>query len=249
MFNWLAGLPMVFQILFSITVLVLVSIVLFFAIKRGFRVKAKGTTFSFGGFSKRDKSVSPHKDCVHNKDIIILLNESSKVIHQKLYLQHVQQMKDQMNFAEQKMDLIRSMVQKAYIQGLDEKGVQDMTASLSFSAYRSVLIEIQNCILKHFRYFFRENHFNDYSEIGFQSYIDNKVSFICAETTELMDRFYFYKKDIPREELYALNLKVIDKARPILIEIFTMARLIASEVQDKMDGCDTNLQNLLDSYI
>jgi hypothetical protein len=245
MFKWLMGLPNWFQIMFSIFLIVAVIVLIIVAIKKGISIKAKGKIFNIGGI----KDEAPHKNCPFSKDVVTLLNSTQKIIQEKQFIIYVQQIRDQMNFAEQKLDQIRNLLHRSYLKKLEKKEITDLVSSNSFCSYRSVLLEVQNTMLTHMRHYFKENHFNDLSELGFSNYIENKIEFLKNESTNLLNQFYFYKKDISREELYVLNKEIEGKISELFKEIFIMARILSIENDLKLQEYDNKLQRLIDTYI
>ncbi len=250
MFAWLQNLPIWFQILFSIMVFIVFDFVLFFILKKGIKLNLKEKSMIIGGKTgSENEPVNPHKQCPYNKDIVILLNETNKILQNKFYITYVKQMRDQMGYAEVKTDQIRFLAQKVYLHKLEEKGIEDLIESVSYSSYRSILIQIQDIILKYLRDFFRQNHYANLSEQAFKNYVRTKIDFLKGETTDLFNTLYFYKEDISREELYELNKVAVSQAIPIMNDVFEMARLISIEVSLENKEHDKKLDVLIKDYI
>ncbi len=254
MFTWLMGLPIWFQISFSICIFICIVFTFILGIKKGVSIKTKYNNFLIGDSSKEKEESSiiienPHKNCTYNKDVIILLNESSKLIQEKHFLKYTQQIRDQMNFAEQKVEQIRAILQKVYLEALKRKNIEDLASSVSFNAYRAVLIEIQNEMLSCVRQCIRENHLDSFSEISYGGYVKDKSAFMKAEFSDLLNRYYFYKQDISREELYNLFQPIEEETTKIFVEILQMARIISIINNVKLNEIDEKLKMLIDDFM
>jgi len=75
----LMALPIWFQIVMILALLLLI----FLIIKQGFTIAKGRFNFSIGG-DKKEK-VSPHKNCPHNKDVIILFHKTDELLYQKWF--------------------------------------------------------------------------------------------------------------------------------------------------------------------
>ena len=249
MFKWLSSLPVWFQIVFSIVFGFSILYFVFLAIKKGIKIKTKDNALSIGNGESVEEYKSPHASCPHSKDIIILLNESFRLMQEKFYIQYTQKLKDQMNFAEQQIDQIRSLFQRAYLRELEKRGVKSLVDSCSYLAYRTTLFEIQNYVIIHIRQSLRENHFNEMSNTAFDNYIDNKFEFIKSSVTDLLNKLYFYKEDITREDLYDINQSIIPDIRSLFVEMFKTVKQIAIDYDMKLNELDAKLAQLIGKYV
>ncbi len=251
MFKWLMVLPIWFQIAFVIVLLALVIFALIIIGKKGFHLITKKGSLNIGNEIDDEiaSAKSPHENCPYKKDIVILLNKTNEIYQEKYNIKNREQIKSQMDIAEQKVEQVKGFFQKVYLKRLEEKNLSDIVASTSYHSYRLVLSEIQYLILNRIRYFFKENHFDDYNEPHFHMYTENKVEFIKTELTDLFNQLYFFKENISREELYKINQSIINKVTPMVFEIFESARFIAVENKLKIKECDEKLQELISVYL
>lgn len=227
--------------------------IIYQAIKLGIKWRSGEDSIEIGSDTSITKKKikfkeSPHKDCVHNKDIILLIHESNKIQYEKLYILHVEQLRDQMNYAEQKSDEIKYYMLSLYLKLLEDKGITGIVGSLSTNCYRLLLKDIVNEILKDVRQAFRENHFIDMNEISFNRYAADKFEFIKSRTSELLNQNYFYEEVITREELYTYNIKNIEKIRELIFQVFMHAKEVAINYKQKERELDEKLQKLLEKY-
>jgi hypothetical protein len=255
MFEWLSALPLWFQIVFSVVAIagVLYSVVnvlriSVFVIQKGLKFGLGKNHLVIGGSTEAQPS-SPHATCPHKADVVVLLNESTKIQYEKYMLEHVSQIRDQMNYAEQKSDQIRGMLQTIYIRALEEHGIVKVVGSISFASYRLVLKEVQTEMLSKFRHSFRENHFDEMTEAAFSVFIQDKFQFFVSEGCELLNDLYFYEADLTREELYKKHQEALPKLKEMFTEIYQTARQISIDYKVKLYELDERLNKLVDKYI
>ena len=244
-------LPIWFQIALCIVLFLLVIFSLVIIIKKKISITTKKGTLSIGkGEIKTETNVkSPHANCPYKKDIVILLLKNNEIIQEKYNIEHREQIKCQMDMADQKIEQIKGLFQKVYLQKLEEKNLPDIVASTSFNAYRLVLEDIRNLMLDRIRYFLKENHLEGYSDSNYHLYTENKIEFLKTELTDTFNRTYFFKENISREELYKINQAISNKVLPLIYGIFESARFIAIENQLKIKKCDEKLQELISIYL
>jgi len=253
MFAWLVQLPSWFQITFTIIVFITFLYVLASAvlpiIKRGFTFKNGEKLFSFGSNSSKDICSQGEGKCPFRKDLLIFLNESSKLFQEKHTIVFVSQIKDQMNYAEQKTDQIRLKLHSIYLSELRSKGAADIVQSNSFIAYKYILRDIQKEILARLRYFFRENHFDALSESDFKNYINGKFEYLVSELSGMLNDVYYNKELISREDLYKLNMEYLSDIKPFVVEIFQHSRSVSIDYRLKILELDEKMDNLVKRFI
>jgi len=260
MFSWLSTLPLWFQLSFAIIsflgIIFMIGVIIkiiYQAIKLGIKWKSGDDTIEIGSTDSSTKKESkfrknPHKECMHNKDIILLIHESNKLQYEKLYVIHIEQLRDQMNYAEQKSDEIKYYMLSLYLDLLETKGISSVVGSISTNCYRLLLKDITNEILRDVRQAFRENHFIDMNEISFDKYINDKFEYIKSRTSELLNQNYFYEEVITREELYTYNIKNVERIRELIFQVFMHAKEVAINYRQKERELDEKLQKLLEKY-
>jgi hypothetical protein len=259
MFSWLSQLPQWFQISFSVialggsgVALITIGKIIYQAIKLGIKWKSTKGTLEVGSKDKdytTDELKNPHATCPYHTDIIFLLNESNKIQHEKLVNLHVNQIRDQMNVAEQTTDRIRSYMLSNYLKLLESKGLDKIVGSISYHCYRLVLKDIGVELLREIRQSFRENHFIDMNDVSFNSYISSKFEFFRSNASELINQYYFYDRDIKREELFKYNMDNIQKIKELFFLVFIRAKEIALEYKQKELELDEKLEKLLEKYV
>jgi hypothetical protein len=227
--------------------------VAYLLIRAGLSFKYKGNEFRIG--NKKNSSgingtpYSPHRNCPYNRDIVILLNDVNKLQYEKFHLIELNLLKEQMKYAEQKIDYIRSILQKQFLQILQKKDSKDLTSNISFLNYKNVLRSAQMEILDQVRHIMRENHLSDISEETFQLYCEGKFDFLSNEMTDLLNSLYVFQEEVTREELYDWNKQLFPDLRIIVYDIFQTARRISVEHKVKVMEIDERIERLIRTYI
>ena len=240
MWEWLQKLPEWFQIVFtsSLTVIGLYVILLF--IKKGVKI-GKGVLVVGSDKKKR----SPHAGCPHSKDIVVMINETVKVIARKAEVENVDMLRQQMNAAEEAGDRMLGLLQRIYLRLLEEREIADMTSSPSFKVYQLVLYVLRYEMLNFVRYQFRENHYDKMTEGEFGRYVEQKADLIVARATEFINRYYCYPVDVDREAVYKANIAKVGEFEEEIRGVFSRARAISVECRRELDNLDLRLETIL----
>jgi len=253
MFAWLTLQPSWFQISFTVLIFLIFLYVLVTAvlplIRKGFTLKNGDKLFSFGGNNSKNICTPGENSCAFRKDLLIFLNESSRLFQEKHTINFVSQIKDQMNFAEQKVDQVRLKLHSIYLSELKIRGSAELVQSNSFVAYKFLLRDLQREMLCKLRYFFRENHFDELSEVEFNNYINGKFEYLVSEMTSMLNDVYYNKEVISREDLYKLNLEYLSDIKPFIIEIFQFARNVSTDYKIKLLELDEKMEKLVKRFI
>lgn len=252
-FIWLGHLPTWLGILLFFIVLASFFGFSYFVVKIGLRIKFRDTEISL--FGRRRKTTetelpySPHRDCAYKSDIVLLLNTVNQLQYKKFHLLEVDLLKEQMKYVEQKVDLIRSVLQRQYLQILQDKKTPELTSNIGFLNYKNVLSAIQMEIIDHLRHIMRENHLNNMDETKFLQYCEDKFIFLSNEVTEYLNSLYVSTEVITREELHDWNKKIVPELRLMIYDMFQNARKIASDCIKKAKELDKQINNEVNKYI
>ena len=254
MLIWLGQQPIWFQVglvlILFISFFYLISVLVIPIIKNGFSFKkSDGSTFLFGGTKKGYTCTQGKDNCPFRKDLIIFLNEASKIAQEKFTIIYITQIRDQLNYADQKLDQIRLKLHGVYLSELRERGAIELVQNPSFITYKYILKDIKKEMVTKIRYFFRENHFSDISEYDFNIYINEKYDYLASELTDMLNDAYQIKIDIPREELFKLNMKYLLDIKPYIVDIFQNAREVSIDYKLKLMGLDEKLNNLVKRFV
>ena len=239
----LMALPIWFQIVLILSIILLIVLI----IKQGFTIARGRFNFKIGN-GKKEK-ISPHKNCSHNKDVIILLHKTDELLYQKWFTQQVDQIREQMNYAEQIFDQVRILLQKKYLSELESRKVSNFIESISFQTYCSILKEVQKLTLLIVRNSLKENHFDLKDEHEFNEYKSEKAIFLISKGTEFLNALYFYSADITRNELYEANQSLVSEFKELIMNCFEQAREISINNKLKVLKIEEQLQALMEDYL
>jgi uncharacterized protein YutD len=154
-----------------------------------------------------------------------------------------------MNYAEQKAEQAKAVLQRRYLSILSEKNIAQVVSSSSFIAYQIVLKNASFEILRVLRQSFRENHFDEMGEKDFSNFVTDKVDYILSYGTDLLNSLYFFHDDITREELYNKNMEIVPKLKEIAVDVFDSARKISMDNKVKIMAIDEKMDKILNMCI
>lgn len=228
---------------------VLLILFIFLLVKSGIDISRGNFRISIGRNSNVNNMGSPHKGCPHSRDILILLNDLDKLRFERWQLMYIEKIRHQMNYAEQKIEQGRALLQRKYLSILSDKNIPQVVSSRSFTAYQMILKNVSFEVLRILRQSFRENHFDEMSEKDFSNFISDKIGYILSCGTDLLNNLYFLHDDISREELYVKNQELVPKLKEIAVDIFDNARKISMEHKVKIMYIDERMEKILNNYI
>lgn len=267
LFSWLASSSSHQQIIMLLIVVIAFVIVLLVAIKTGIHIGSKDKLIKIGKVTEEIKkkegeeesqiskkeydklNKTPHSVCPHSRDILIVINEANKIWEQKQYIIRYDQMKTQMNYAEQKCDQLRTILQKVYLSELEKQGMEKIFNCLSFGIYKLIIKELENQFLHIIRRSFHENHFDELNEKDFDNFSEDKSNYILAKMREILIDLYFYEENISLERIMELQKKEIEKIKNIVEDIFKYARSVAIDNKVKLLELDERLDNIIKKFI
>lgn len=250
-FTWLATLAAWQGVLIFLVVFATMMGTAYLLIRAGLSFKYRGNEFRIGSKNNNNSKYpySPHRNCPYNKDIVILLNDVNKLQYEKFHLMELNLLKEQMKYAEQRIDYIRSLLQKQFLQILQNKGSENLTSNLSFLTYKNTLRAIQMEIIDQVRHIIRENHLSEIPDEHFTQYCEGKFDFLSNEVTDYLNSMYVYTEEISREELYDWNKKLFPELRMIVYDVFQTARRISVEHKVKAMEIDERIDRLIHTYV
>ena len=228
---------------------ILLILFLFLVIKNGIDISKGKFKISIGEKHEHSKEESPHKNCPYSRDIVILLNDLDKLRSERWQLLYIEKTRDQMNYAEQKAEQAKAVLQRKYLSILAEKNIPQVVSSSSFIAYQIVLKNASFEILRALRQSFRENHFDEMGEKDFSNFVTDKVDYILSYGTDLLNSLYFFHDDVTREELYNKNTEIVPKLREIAVDVFDSARKISMDNKVKIMALDEKMDKILNMCI
>ena len=215
-------------------------------------VEVGGNRWNFS--SKNDKNsdgfwVSPHKNCPHKRDILIILAEHSELIQQKSNIELVLRLKTQMNYADGAIQTMRSKLQSLYADKLTELEIKDVGSSQSYKTYHIVLTNMAEIFITKIRQAFLNNGFDRLNEKDFKEYFENRFNYFKGEFIDIMNNLYLYEEDINLGYLCIINAEHETELKESIRKIFDKARDIAIDFNVKLLEIDEKKEKLINKYI
>jgi len=187
------------------------------------------------------------------RDVAYILHRGEDIWHKINYLEMFETMRDQMNYAEERLVDVLSVVEKNFIDLLRLKLHNESAPILSLPVFRhyQVIISSTNeaILLPKFRALFRENRLAEKDETEFNHYLQNKASYILDCATHYVDNLWVpddYLK-LTREEIKDWNAeKTYPTLKIVYEDIIRNGRKISiSKKEEKrrlMEEFDTFIQ-------
>jgi len=239
MWEWIATLPLTWQITLPIIVMVLLVVISIWG----------NAAFKWGkksiGFGHKNKN-----SCSKCRNIIMLLSlkyKTERDILQESIL------RDQMNSAEQKVEEAELFLDGTYRQMLIDYRKNDTDINLDLEHQQQILYEevLSNAfqkILKEIRRSFKENGFQHMGPIEYTQYCKEKTANLIAIGRKYIKARYPYEKmiipieerfkllDINQMETYVFNL--FDKAREIINSAEIQTKCLDDKYEEDMKNTE-----------
>ena len=193
--------------------------------------------------------ISPHKLCPHKRDILIILTEHSELVQQRSNINLTLRLKQQMNYADGAIQVLRSKLQSIYADKLNEIGIKDVSSSISYKSYHLVLEDMADIFITIIRQAFLNNGFDQLNQKDFIEYTENRYNYFKSEFIDMLNSLYFYEQDINLGFLCIINGEHEDKLKAMFIKIFDKARDIAIDFNVKLLAIDEKINVLINKYI
>jgi len=247
-FELLQGLPNWFQMVFISIAVFLIGYILIMLLQKINTIKYKkgNLTINSDIKNKNCNNKSPHAGCPHAKDIVILLNDTIKIMTRKFEIIFFSTLRQQMNCTEEIVDQIIVLMQKTYLNLLQKKGIENLIHGHSYSMYRVILMIVKRLILDSLRNSFREDKISEMNDITYIEYMESKIDSLISQLNTHLNDLYSYDTDITIEELYAENKLKFSEYKAIFKIIFNKARKVALENNKELNILDKNLETVFE---
>lgn len=199
----------------------------------------RGFTFKFGKINFTFKGIQTDKRITIN-DMLLVLEKSQTFKDNEYKILNQEKLKDQMNYAEQKAESLKSMMIDIYFDllAIKIKDKSAVTLHRDYCNYDSLLDLLYEKIVAKLRFFFKENgleHTYEEGKRAYEDYIDFKFRSLQNLTTEFFNKRYDDKAIITRKELHDANLLIEKEMRNIISDVFYKALQISEEKTDKVE--------------
>lgn len=242
---WISKLPVSVQVTIALVLTVATVYCAIVIVRKGFKFSKEGFEFPW---KKGKKESSPHKKCVHSKDVMRVLIALPQLTVEKVMLTHFEGARQVMNYAKQQSDIAIAIMQKNYISALDSKGIDNMVASVSYMVYRLLLRDMKRNILDEIRSIIEEKNYIGLGDTEFDRWVNLKINYLISHATDYLNEEYFYRVDLTREEVYDANKKIVPNLEAIFREFFYMARKIAEDHSRAVANIDVQIAKLQEDF-
>lgn len=243
-FKWLGGLPMPVQITGFIIIIGVIAHWIYILSRRGFKIGKDGFVLDGKAVEKTKAHVSPHKSCIHSKDVLFLLIDLPQLIVERVMLENFKGLRQIMNLAEQQADLALSLLLKSYISLLDDKNINHAVGSMSYMVYRLLLRDMRRCLLDHVKAIIQENSYTGLTDTEFDTYATARIHQLMDHATDFLNEEYFYNIDITRDEIYDAHYKIKIDFEKIFRDFFNRTRVIGEAHKKAIRDIDDRIQKL-----
>lgn len=197
-----------------------------------------GTTFSLPETKKRS--------CF---DCILLINSIRE--HYEVERNEISDgiLKLQMNFAEQKMIEMETMLYSKYMESLSKLSLPYDEESKQSIIFYGILKDTQRIIKDEIRRSFKENGFHTFSGMEFSTYVKVRMSTIKALSTQnYMNRYPSHVMVINKEQLMNMMMLILPQMEDVLYDVYTNAKDIRLVSDKKLKDIKAEFVKKLDEF-
>lgn len=221
----------------ALLVLVIVACLILFIMVTKPSLKIGSNYISFGS-RKRGKR-PPHAVCPYSIDFFHVITKTTEIVTKICYLEHIIMVERQMDYVEQKIVNIKSLLMQNYANFLNSRTADDnVTAHEDYIVYTRL---VDSMLREDIKSFIKRALINDdlldMSDTEFRVYVKEKSEYLYQIGSQFMDTWYISNKMlISREELRKSVILLKDRLNEIISDIFNHAVTILYEVdQEKTD--------------
>jgi len=237
--EWFVGLPLAVQI---------ISVILFLLLLFGLgylgkvNLKFGKNIISFGRLAKRSCG-----DCV----LLIIGKRERLELQKNFILSRI--LKEQMNYAEQKLLDVQSLILTSYRETLSKKRKQDSNSqeeNKQYRLYQGLLSSSLVTVKDEIRRSFKENGFEQLGGVEFSNYVKNKTLTLISLAKDYINNLYPYEGMLMTlEDRTALIGKHESKIEDWCFDLFTKAKDTVIEARKKADALDKEFSKEIDEFL
>jgi hypothetical protein len=237
--EWFISLPLPVQI---------VSVILFLVLLFGLgyigkvNLKFGRNIISFGRTPKRSCA-----DC-----ILVLFGKRERLeVQRSFFLNRI--LKEQMNFAEQKILEVQSILLAAYRDMLSKKRTADISSSeenKQYRLYQGILFSALMSIKDELRRSFKENGFENLHGNDFSAYVKSKsMALISIGRDHINDLYPYDGMLITNKDRMEVLENLMPKFEGMCFDLFSRAKEIKIETKKKASELEQEFANEIDEFV
>lgn len=217
-----------------LVVFIFVSIIVFIVIQAARKNRVR---ISWGSKDNRRLIIGRELEGISEiKDAILYLFQKGEQVWRKIdRIELIEVIRNQMNYCEQRLSDLKSAAEASFLELMREKlGEGNFLNSESYLQYRIILDVVIQDLITRFRHIFRENGLPDKNEFEFQSYLEEKVSFLFNFAKRRTDEMWLGDPHINREDLVNHHsYKFYPESKKIFEDILRNGRKISFDWGEK----------------
>lgn len=207
-----------------------------------------GKTITFGLLGAKKK----HLGCPISGDFYHVISKVTEITTNQFILEHITKLERQMNYTEQRIALeLKAIFMNNFSELLKDKLTNNTEKRADFLYYGRLLDSfLREDAMNFFRYAYKNNHFENITDIEFIKYIKDKSDAFFDLKTQFMDIYYsIVNSSVSRQELkdsVKLLKPLMDEA---ITNVFTMSKQISITISTEKFLLQKDLENFCNGII
>jgi len=237
--TWFIALPLAVQISVGVSFILLIGVLGFLG---KINLKIGKNIISFGRGGKRSCG-----DC-----ILLMLSKRERHDAQREFITN-RVLKDQMNFAEQKILQVQGIFLGDYIDLIYRNRSSDSRPTeenKQYRLYQGILGNALVSVKDELRRSFKENGFDNLSGVEFTAYVKNKIVSLMVLGKDHVTNMYPYEgmivSNTDRLEMLKLRAGILED---ICFELFVKAKEIKKDAHDKVVALDKEFAEEMNEFL
>lgn len=145
-------------------------------------------------------------------------------------------LKDQMNFCEQKLAELTSIMLSEFSKILNNRA-SSINESLRYEIFRALLSEIVERLKSEIRRSFKENGFYGFGDGEFSNYINNRYEYLATISDQhYSNRYLAYSSVLPSDLISGIFDENKDRIAAIVREVYTISKGIKSKANKNLSA-------------
>lgn len=235
----------------ALLVVLAIACLILFVITTKPNLKIGSNYISFG--ARRRGKRPPHAVCPYNIDFYHVIAKTTEIVTKMCYLEHIIMVERLMDYVEQKLINIKSLMLQKYADVLNSRTPDDnVTAHEDYIVFTRLVKSMLNEDIKSFiKRALINDDFLDMSDTDFRIYVREKIEYFFQLSSQFMDTWYISTKMlISREELRKLIVPLIkEQLGDVISDIFNHAVTAQYEINAEKNDLQEELDHFCEKII